>query len=341
MKSPSFDRFFSGATGHEPFDYQRRLAGGDSGAACRSHIIDIPTGLGKTAAVVLAWLWNRIELKRADWPRRLAYCLPMRTLVEQTAKNGAEWLKRHGLLEAVGLHILMGGEEADDWEIDPERTAILIGTQDMLLSRALNRGYGMSRYRWPMPFGLLNNDCLWVLDETQLMGPGLATACQLEAFRRQERPEREPVSAARLNSYPEGGSVTWYASATADPSHLQTRDWRETVRPEDFFFELAETEKLARTGTVAERRLATKCVGPQKGWNYGDKQKAPAPERVDAIIFQHKQMIDALDAAPAQLPRRTLIICNTVDRAIAVHDAIKAKLASCDEIDLLLMHSRF
>jgi CRISPR-associated endonuclease/helicase Cas3 len=82
-------------------------------------------------------------------------------------------------------------------------------------------------------------------------------------------------------------------------------------------------------------------VEPQKGWNYGDKQKVPAPERIDAIIFQHKQMIDALDAAPAQLPRRTLIICNTVDRAIAVHDAIKAKLASCDEIDLLLMHSRF
>ena len=42
----------------------------------------------------------------------------------------------------------------------------------MLLSRALNRGYGMSRYRWPMHFGLLNNDCLWVMDEVQLMGRG-------------------------------------------------------------------------------------------------------------------------------------------------------------------------
>ena len=64
-------------------------------------------------------------------------------------------------------------------------------------------------------------------------------------------------------------------------------------------------------------------------------------ERIDAIIYRHKQMIDALDEAPAQLPRRTLIICNTVDRAVAVHDAIKAKLESCGEIDLLLMHSRF
>jgi CRISPR-associated endonuclease/helicase Cas3 len=58
MNSPAFDRFFKGATGHEPFDYQRRLAGGDSGTACRSRLINIPTGLGKTAAVVLAWLWG-------------------------------------------------------------------------------------------------------------------------------------------------------------------------------------------------------------------------------------------------------------------------------------------
>jgi hypothetical protein len=57
----------------------------------------------------------------------------------------------------------------------------------MLLSRALNRGYGMSRYRWPMHFGLLNNDCLWVFDEIQLMGSGLATPAQLEAFRKKTR----------------------------------------------------------------------------------------------------------------------------------------------------------
>ena len=42
----------------------------------------------------------------------------------------------------------------------------------MLLSRALNRGYAASRARWPVQFGLVNNDCCWVLDEVQLMGPG-------------------------------------------------------------------------------------------------------------------------------------------------------------------------
>jgi CRISPR-associated endonuclease/helicase Cas3 len=83
----------------------------------------------------------------------------------------------------IAVYVLMGGEAAEDWDLYPERDAIVIGTQDMLLSRTLNRGYGMSRYRWPMHFGLLNNDCLWVFDEVQLMGVGVETSAQLQAFR--------------------------------------------------------------------------------------------------------------------------------------------------------------
>ena len=204
MSPLQFDDFFQAATKKtSPYDYQRRLACGErngrpeaewlaSSTECKSRLINIPTGLGKTAAVVLAWLWNRVQLQNPKWPRRLVYCLPMRTLVEQTQDEVKKWIA--ALHEDNLLHdkppkviILMGGEELDggatDWDLYPEENAILIGTQDMLLSRALNRGYGMSRYRWPMHFGLLNNDCLWVMDETQLMGPGLSTACQLEAFR--------------------------------------------------------------------------------------------------------------------------------------------------------------
>jgi CRISPR-associated endonuclease/helicase Cas3 len=119
----------------------------------------------------------------------------MRTLVEQTRGNVRLWLQRlqasfglHDRVENDGLRrlsghspvILMAGEDNGEWDLYPEREAILIGTQDMLLSRALNRGYGMSRYRWPMHFGLLNNDCLWIYDEVQLMGSGVPTTAQLE-----------------------------------------------------------------------------------------------------------------------------------------------------------------
>lgn len=92
----NFAEFFSAAfTDHrQPYDYQCRLACGDRrpgdtdaswlsrGSECRSLLISIPTGLGKTAAVVMAWLWNRVAhphaTHRDTWPRRLVYCLPMR-----------------------------------------------------------------------------------------------------------------------------------------------------------------------------------------------------------------------------------------------------------------------
>lgn len=72
MSTSSFDNFFSAATSssgetRQPYDYQRRLACGDRGVraeadwladgrTCESQLISIPTGLGKTAAVVIAWL---------------------------------------------------------------------------------------------------------------------------------------------------------------------------------------------------------------------------------------------------------------------------------------------
>ena len=51
----------------------------------------------------------------------------------------------------------------------------------------------MSRYRWPVHFGLLNNDCLWVMDETQLMGVGLTTTRKWKAFAPSWRRTVSPV----------------------------------------------------------------------------------------------------------------------------------------------------
>ena len=56
-----FDDFFRAATAHGPFDYQRRLAEDEFRITTGSQLISVPTGLGKTAAVVMAWLWNRVK----------------------------------------------------------------------------------------------------------------------------------------------------------------------------------------------------------------------------------------------------------------------------------------
>ncbi len=118
MPTDDYDRFFHAATAKAPFPYQRILALGDW-----PELLEVPTGLGKTAAVVVAWLWRRLQ-GDADTGRRLVYSLPMRTLVEQTAREARKWI------DAVAssfdgtppsVHVLMGGEVDQDRDVEPDR----------------------------------------------------------------------------------------------------------------------------------------------------------------------------------------------------------------------------
>lgn len=223
-----FESFFHSITGHRPHFYQGVLAQ----LPVADSLIRVPTGCGKTAAVICAWLW-RTHIDRQRTPTRLVYCLPMRVLVEQTRDLAKVWALKSGT--GARVYTLMGGEVNEDWEFDPEKPTILVGTQDMLLSRALNRGYAMSRYRWPAHFGLLNNACLWACDEVQLMGNGLGTTAQLQAFRR------------RWSTYGPA-AATWWMSATADREWLKTVDYQDAMRIE--LLELGEADKDGPLGCV-------------------------------------------------------------------------------------------
>jgi hypothetical protein len=74
VASDSFDSFFQAAMAamdRSPYHYQRRLAT----EPIQSCLIDVPTGAGKTAAAMLAWLW-RLRMDPENTPRRFVYCLP-------------------------------------------------------------------------------------------------------------------------------------------------------------------------------------------------------------------------------------------------------------------------
>ena len=314
----TFDEFFSTAMGGAtPFAYQRALAERDWPDA-----LIAPTGLGKTAAVVLAWLWKRSTAPDAT-PRRLVYCLPMRTLADQTQRNAADWLGRLASLaghraEALpdadrDVHLLMGGEDESPWYEHPERAAIVIGTQDMLISRALMRGYAMSRFRWPVDFALLHNDVQWVFDEVQLMSSGLATSTQLEGFRR----EFGTASCA----------ASLWVSATLHPEWLRTVDapanptvWRV---PDDFTEDNASPS--VRSLLDAPKHIEQSAVRPATA-KKGDV--AAYVRNLAGEIIGHHQ--------PGRL---TLVILNTVARAQQVHAALLKRGACPDR--LVLIHSRF
>ena len=119
MKNTTYAEWFSKITGDVPHEWQRSLG---EDAHCRERMIRIPTGFGKTAGVVLAWLHHRVEQRNETWPRRLVFCLPMRVLVEQTEHAIKTWLVNSDRESEVGLHVLMGGVRAQRWVERPELT---------------------------------------------------------------------------------------------------------------------------------------------------------------------------------------------------------------------------
>ena len=315
------------ALGHDPDPWQLALA---TGAWPR--VLVAPTGSGKTAAVTLGWAAHRLR-SPGDTPRRLVWCLPMRTLVEQTAEAVAGWFAnlaadagdRARLPGPEDVHVLMGGTDADGWLDRPERPAVLVGTQDMLLSRALMRGYASSRAVWPMEFALLHEDAQWVFDEVQLMGAGRATSAQLEAFRQAE------ADRARREDRPAGTpSRSLWISATLDPGWLATVDHpapsdAAVVRIDPA---AAPAGRLARLANAA-KRLSRSPVSPAS-LKKGDFANYIA-RLADAILDAHR---------PGHM---TLAIVNRVDRAQALRAAIEKRLSKRLPAapTLALVHSRF
>lgn len=315
----NIDALYKASCGYEPYAYQRTLA-----EQPWPDLLDIPTGLGKTAAVTIAWAFKRgwgstTRTPCPDTPRRLVWCLPMRVLVEQTHEAICHWLVELGVygeagdIDKVAVHVLMGGEDGmRGWASHPEQDQIIIGTQDMLLSRALMRGYGMSRYQWAMDFALLHNDSLWVFDEIQLMGAGLAASAQLEAFRRDQPLARN--------------SRSLWVSATLNKDWLDTIDLRPLLGA---LTRLSLAKADLDSPRIQKRLCAVKVLNKST--------VAPQSSKKADVANYINQLSKELHVAHSS-GGPTLVVLNTVDRAQQLAEAVmKLKPA----YSVLVVHSRF
>ena len=224
-------RFFEPITGFSPYPWQlrcyERLLRGDVPPE-----LTLPTGSGKTA-VLLLYL---IALAHgAPLPRRIAYIVDRRSIVDQTSGAIEQWTCRIGSdrnlcqrLDAlaafptdvgpVQLGTLRGGlADSGEWRMDPARPTIVVGTVDMIGSRLLFAGYGDGRNRRALHAGLLGVDTCVVLDECHLSPALKATLGALRSLNR-------PVAGFRFD--------VLSMSATADtdgPATLDATDFDHPV----------------------------------------------------------------------------------------------------------------
>ena len=173
----------------QPFRWQMRLLDHFMAGDLPS-VVDIPTGLGKTAVMAL-WLMARVA--GAKVPRRLVYVVDRRAVVDQATRfaqrfrdNMTSTLAASLGLGEQGLPIstLRGGfADNREWLEDPSKPAIVVGTVDMVGSRLLFEGYGVSRGMRPYYAGFLGADTLVVLDEAHLCPPFEALLQDIAAHR--------------------------------------------------------------------------------------------------------------------------------------------------------------
>ncbi|HET9902260.1 MAG TPA: type I-U CRISPR-associated helicase/endonuclease Cas3, partial [Xanthobacteraceae bacterium] len=248
-----FEESFRALTGHPPFGWQRRLYSDYFARGEVPATIDIPTGLGKTAVIII-WLvalaWQA-QSGGPRLPRRLVYVVDRRTVVDQ-ATAVAEGLRRRlrtalgkaavgadddaviarwqpadaaaasGIAAALlGLCLdceddasplaisTLRGEFADnrEWQADPARPTIIVGTVDMIGSRLLFSGYGVSRRMRPFHAGLIGQDTLIVHDEAHLSEPFGKLICELAA-RQFERQAPRPLIVTELSATQRKQDVT-------------------------------------------------------------------------------------------------------------------------------------
>ena len=262
-----FDSNFEGLKGFSPFEWQKHLyhdyfVKGDIPTA-----LDIPTGLGKTSVMVL---WYLAWKTGAAVPRRLVYVVDRRAVVDQ-ATTEAEEIRKKSQDPTLRVSTLRGQYlDNKEWLADPAAPTIVVGTVDMVGSRLLFSGYGVTRKMRPYHAGLLGTDTLVVLDEAHLVPPFEklleAIANGAETFGPKAQRDREIVPPFKLFSLSATGR-----SERADRQntfYLLSDHWKdEAVRKR-----LEACKRLTIQTLDDAKKLVPKLA--ERAWHLGNEPAA-------------------------------------------------------------------
>jgi hypothetical protein len=121
--------------------------------------------------------------------RRFIYMLPQGSDVAPAVAQARGWLDELGVASEVALHVSTSAGERSfglDWRMDLHRPAIVIGTSEMLVSKALNRAFGVPPIMWPVEFALVTNGAHWVVVEPGRCPRAVQTLQRISALAREQ-----------------------------------------------------------------------------------------------------------------------------------------------------------
>lgn len=317
-----FAEQFETLTGFKPMRWQQRLYDEHFVKGTLPSAVNVPTGLGKTAvmAIWMIALAHQMKSGQVSLPRRLAYVVDRRAVVDQ-ATQFAEDLRANlqkseagklraalslGEGEALPISTLRGQfVDNRDWLEDPSRLSIIVGTVDMIGSRQLFEGYGVSRKMRPYHAGLLGSDTLVLLDEAHLVPPFEALLAELTESAERYGPQDKELGKLlpKLQLLPLSATGR---RQTAQPFTLEEGDFRN---PDD--------------AIVLERLFAEKYLTLQKP---GDKKLEEAlAEQAWAMAQKTQKQNHDENGKAAFKAVRVIVYCNSRDVAEKAKTALDKK----------------
>jgi CRISPR-associated endonuclease/helicase Cas3 len=327
-----FELFYQQVHQDSPFPWQVDLMRRVLVERCWPQLIDVPTGLGKTALLdiaVFAAAATAGEKGAQRWGRRRIFFVVDRRIVVDEAYDRAMMLSaalEHavqseqdtatrrvalGLRElapAVESHTVLpvtrmrGGVTWDSsWLDRPDLPGVVVGTVDQVGSRLLFRGYGVSDRRKPMDAALVGTDSLILVDEAHLAEVMVSTI--VEAHRRDTMALNVPRAEIVRMTATAGDTGLRRYSLDVDAHQENPVAWRRLH---------------------ATKRLSTVSTDPKS------VVQEMANQAMGLLSTEHSTI---------------LVVCNTVDRARQVHTTLtRATTRRNDPVDaqitLLIGRSR-
>lgn len=322
-KKISFEWAFEALTGNTPLRWQRRLFN-RLYAGKVPQICDIPTGLGKTSVIPIWLIALSLQADKGNitLPRRLAYIINRRTVVDQSTTvveqvrerllcpERRDWAIYETALRSIACSLktliseppllavsTLRGELADneEWKQDPARAAIIVGTIDMIGSKLLFSGYGDGQYHRAHHAGLIGQDALIIHDEAHLT-PAFSDLLRGVAKEQRKDCEPHPIHVMEL-------SATQRTSEEDDNTiRLDTTDEEDNI-------------VVKRIDAIKQMRLH-KCDKKQRIQNIVDLAYCHNDSQVRVLIYvrtpRDAQSVESKLRRKLKADQRTALLTGTI-----------------------------